>query len=68
VLDVLGDIGPPALDDPDRLRLRALRLLHRSGQGAADELGFREALVGGAAGESLVQIGVQIEARLLHPI
>ena len=55
-----------AAEDAD-MRLRPPRLLHRGRQSTADELGFGEALVGGAAGESLVQIGIQIEARLLHP-
>ena len=55
-----------AAEDAD-VRLGPPRLLHARRQRAADELGFGEALVGGAAGESLVQIGVQIEARLLHP-
>ena len=55
-----------AAKDAD-VRLGPARLLHGAGQRAADELRLGQALVGRAAGESIVQIGVQVDARLLHP-
>src|SRR3954452_6121429 len=37
------------------------------GERAADDLRLRVSLVGGAAGQRLVEIRLEIDARLLHP-